>query len=193
MKRKKLDITKRLRAVERGKFLKLLLYPSVLAVVVGSLFVVPTLLPWSFQLFFRWVLRGGDLDTIPEKFHAELSAMCNNLADENGVIKGIEYSKNIEIAESLGTFQCKRVNGGQEWLIRDHKSFTSSEEAIVGTGIAEFLVMILGTDYSYNIEARIPNLQRKPSSLHLNTNFVNPPKSDSQKNQKLYEKTRAID
>ncbi|WP_332863340.1 hypothetical protein [Pannus brasiliensis] len=163
----------------------MLIYPSVLAVAIASLFVVPPLLPWSFQLFLRWVFRGGDLDTIPAKFHAELNEMCYKAADENGVVKGREYSNNIEIAESLGTFHCKKVNGGQEWLIQDHKSFASADEAILGTGIAEFLVTILGTDYSYDIEARIPNLKDKPSSINLKTNSIEAPAIADRKNQKI--------
>jgi hypothetical protein len=78
-------------------------------------------------------------------------------ADSAGKVKTRNYTENPEIAESLGTFRCTLVNGGQEWLIEDYKSFNSADEAILGTELAVFIAEILGTDYSYNIRAYIPN------------------------------------
>ena len=78
-------------------------------------------------------------------------------ADSAGEVKTRNYIEHTEIAESLGTFRCTLVNGGQQWLIEDYKSFSSADEAILGTQLAVFIAEILGTDYSYNIRAYIPN------------------------------------
>ncbi|MCZ8243932.1 MAG: hypothetical protein O9323_19790 [Microcystis sp. LE19-131.1A] len=112
-------------------------------------------LPWSFHLFVRWATKGGDLDKIPAKFYAELNQLCLR-ADSRGEVRTRNYTEYTEIAESLGTFRCTLVNGGQEWLIEDYKSFSSADEAILGTQLAVFITEILGTGYSYRIRARIP-------------------------------------
>ncbi|WP_430015235.1 hypothetical protein ACQY1X_23945 [Microcystis protocystis FBCC-A270] len=112
-------------------------------------------LPWSFYLFVRWATKGGDLDKIPAKFYAELNQLCLR-ADSRGEVRTRNYTEYTEIAESLGTFRCTLVNGGQEWLIKDYYSFDSVDEATLGTQLAVFIVEILGTDYGYRIRARIP-------------------------------------
>ncbi|MDB9406487.1 hypothetical protein PN470_19870 [Microcystis sp. CS-574] len=112
-------------------------------------------LPWSFHLFVRWATKGGDLDKIPAKFYAELNQLCLR-ADSRGEVRTRNYTEYTEIAESLGTFRCTLVNGGQEWLIKDYYSFDSVDEATLGTQLAVFIVEILGTDYGYRIRARIP-------------------------------------
>lgn len=104
----------------------------------------------------HWATKGGDLDKIPAKFYAELNQLCLR-ADSAGEVKTRNYTEHTEIAESLGTFRCTLVNGGQEWLIEDYKSFNSADEAILGTQLAVFIAEILGTDYSYRIRAYIPN------------------------------------
>jgi hypothetical protein len=161
MAKAKLDLTERLHKIEHRNVKRLAIALSIPILIVGSSWVIYSLLPWSFQLFIRWVFRQGDLYQIPEKFHEELNDMCRNALANNGIIEGRKYLKNIEIADSLGTFRCTLVNGGQEWLIQDHKSFNSPDEAILGTELAVSIASILGTDYSYDIEAKIPNLNLK--------------------------------
>ncbi|MDB9424218.1 hypothetical protein PN437_04685 [Microcystis aeruginosa CS-564/01] len=95
------------------------------------------------------------INKIPDKFYAELNQLCLR-ADSRGEVRTRNYTEYTEIAESLGTFRCTLVNGGQEWLIEDYKSFSSADEAILGTQLAVFITEILGTDYSYRIRAHIP-------------------------------------
>ena len=156
MKRSKLDLAKRLNRSRKKKYNQLLLPCLYLTIILGLSYLVYLNLPWSFHLFMRWVTKGGDLDKIPAKFYAELNQLCLR-ADSRGEVRTRNYTEYTEIAESLGTFRCTLVNGGQEWLIEDYKSFSSADEAILGTQLAVFIAEILGTDYSYNIRAYIPN------------------------------------
>jgi len=156
MKKSKLDLAKHLNRSQKRKYNKFLIPSLYLTIILGLSYLVYLNLPWSFHLFMRWVTKGGDLDKIPAKFYAELNQLCLR-ADSAGEVKTRNYTENTEIAESLGTFKCTLVNGGQEWLIEDYKSFNSADEAILGTQLAVFITEILGTDYSYNIRAYIPN------------------------------------
>ena len=156
MKKSKLDLAKHLNRSQKRKYNKFLIPSLYLTIILGLSYLVYLNLPWSFHLFMRWVTKGGDLDKIPAKFYAELNQLCLR-ADSAGEVKTRNYTENTEIAESLGTFKCTLVNGGQEWLIEDYKSFNSADEAILGTQLAVFIAEILGTDYSYNIRAYIPN------------------------------------
>ena len=156
MKKSKLDLAKHLNRSQKRKYNKFLIPSLYLTIILGLSYLVYLNLPWSFHLFMRWVTKGGDLDKIPAKFYAELNQLCLR-ADSAGEVKTRNYTEHTEIAESLGTFQCTLVNGGQEWLIEDYKSFSSADEAILGTQLAVFIAEILGTDYSYNIRAYIPN------------------------------------
>jgi len=156
MKKSKLDLAKRLNRSPKRKYDKFLTSSLYLTIILGLCYLVYLNLPWSFHLFMRWVTKGGDLDQIPAKFYAELNQLCLR-ADSAGEVKTRNYIEHTEIAESLGTFKCTLVNGGQEWLIEDYKSFNSADEAILGTQLAVFITEILGTDYSYNIRAYIPN------------------------------------
>ena len=156
MKKSKLDLAKHLNRSQKRKYNKFLISSLYLTIILGLSYLVYLNLPWSFHLFVRWVTKGGDLDKIPAKFYAELNQLCLR-ADSAGEVKTRNYTENTEIAESLGTFKCTLVNGGQEWLIEDYKSFNSADEAILGTQLAVFITEILGTDYSYNIRAYIPN------------------------------------
>jgi hypothetical protein len=156
MKKSKLDLAKHLNRSQKRKYNKFLIPSLSLTIILGLCYLVYLNLPWSFHLFVRWVTKGGDLDKIPAKFYAELNQLCLR-ADSAGEVKTRNYTENTEIAESLGTFKCTLVNGGQEWLIEDYKSFNSADEAILGTQLAVFITEILGTDYSYNIRAYIPN------------------------------------
>ena len=156
MKRSKLDLAKRLNLSPKRKHNKIMTYSLYLTTILVLCYLVYLNLPWSFHLFVRWATKGGDLDKIPAKFYAELNQLCLR-ADSAGEVKTRNYTENTEIAESLGTFKCTLVNGGQEWLIEDYKSFNSADEAILGTQLAVFITEILGTDYSYNIRAYIPN------------------------------------
>jgi len=156
MKKSKLDLAKHLNRSQKRKYNKFLIPSLSLTIILGLCYLVYLNLPWSFHLFVRWVTKGGDLDKIPAKFYAELNQLCLR-ADSAGEVKTRNYTENTEIAESLGTFKCTLVNGGQEWLIEDYKSFNSADEAILGTQLAVLIAEILGTDYSYNIRAYIPN------------------------------------
>jgi len=159
MRKSKLDLAKHLNRYQKKKYNKFLISSLYLTIILGLSYLsylVYLNLPWSFHLFMRWVTKGGDLDKIPAKFYAELNQLCLR-ADSAGKVKTRNYTENPEIAESLGTFRCTLVNGGQEWLIEDYKSFNSADEAILGTELAVFIAEILGTDYSYNIRAYIPN------------------------------------
>jgi hypothetical protein len=156
MKRSKLDLAKRLNRSRKRKYDKFLTSSLYLTIILGLFYLLYLNLPWSFHLFMRWVTKGGDLDKIPAKFYAELNQLCLRV-DSTGEVRTRNYTEHTEIAESLGTFQCTLVNGGQEWLIEDYKSFSSADEAILGTQLAVFIAEILGTDYSYNIRAYIPN------------------------------------
>ena len=156
MRKSKLDLAKHLNRYQKKKYNKFLISSLYLTIILGLSYLVYLNIPWSFHLFLRWVTKGGDLDKIPAKFYAELNQLCLR-ADSAGKVKTRNYTKNLEIAESLGTFKCTLVNGGQEWLIEDYKSFNSADEAILGTELAVFIAEILGTDYSYNIRAYIPN------------------------------------
>jgi len=155
MKKSKLDLAKHLNRSQKRKYNKFLIPSLSLTIILGLCYLVYLNLPWSFHLFVRWVTKGGDLDKIPAKFYAELNQLCLR-ADSAGEVKTRNYTENPEIAESLGTFRCTLVNGGQEWLIEDYKSFSSADEAILGTQLAVFITEILGTGYSYRIRARIP-------------------------------------
>ncbi|MFM6063694.1 MAG: hypothetical protein ACKPAE_15025, partial [Microcystis panniformis] len=75
------------------------------------------------------------------KFYAELNQLCLR-ADSTGEVRTRNYTEYTEIAESLGTFRCTLVNGGHEWLIEDYKSFSSADEAILGTQLAVFITEI---------------------------------------------------
>jgi hypothetical protein len=156
MQKSKLDLAKHLNRYQKKKYNKFLISSLYLTIILGLSYLVYLNIPWSFHLFLRWVTKGGDLDKIPAKFYAELNQLCLR-ADSAGKVKTRNYTKNLEIAESLGTFKCTLVNGGQEWLIEDYKSFNSADEAILGTQLAVFIAEILGTDYIYNIRAYIPN------------------------------------
>ncbi len=156
MKKSKLDLAKHLNRSQKRKYNKFLIPSLSLTIILGLCYLVYLNLPWSFHLFMRWVTKGGDLDKIPAKFYAELNQLCLR-ADSAGEVRTRNYTEYTEIAESLGTFRCTLVNGGQEWLIEDYKSFNSADEAILGTELAVFIAEILGTDYSYNIRAYIPN------------------------------------
>jgi len=155
MKKSKLDLAKHLNRSQKRKYNKFLIPSLSLTIILGLCYLVYLNLPWSFHLFVRWVTKGGDLDKIPAKFYAELNQLCLR-ADSAGEVKTRNYTENPEIAESLGTFRCTLVNGGQEWLIEDYKSFSSADEAILGTQLAVFITEILGTGYGYRIRARIP-------------------------------------
>lgn len=157
MKKSKLDLAKHLHQFQKRKFNKKFIIPPLsLFVLLGLSYLIYTNLPWSFHLFIRWATRGGDVNQIPPKLYGELNQLCSH-ADANGEVKARNYLKNLEIADSLGTFKCTLVNGGQEWLIEDYKSLKSADEAILGTQLAVFIAEILGTDYSYKIRAYIPN------------------------------------
>jgi hypothetical protein len=156
MKKTKVDLAKHLNKFQRRKFNKFLIPSLSLIIILGLSYLIYANLPWSFHLFIRWAIKGGDLDRIPQKFYGELNQLCLR-ADSTGEVKARNYVDNLEIAESLGTFKCTLVNGGQEWLIEDYKSFNSADEAILGTQLAVFIAEILGTNYSYKIRAYIPN------------------------------------
>jgi hypothetical protein len=155
MRKSKLDLAKRLNRSRKRKYDKFLTSSLYLTITLVLCYLVYLNLPWSFHLFMRWATKGGDLNKIPDKFYSELNQLCLR-ADSTGEVRTRNYTEYTEIAESLGTFRCTLVNGGQEWLIEDYKSFSSADEAILGTQLAVFITEILGTDYSYRIRAYIP-------------------------------------
>jgi hypothetical protein len=66
------------------------------------------------------------------------------------------YGASSEIAYGLGKFECWRSPSGKSWLIRDRYGFSRPGEAAAATPLAELLVALWGTAYSYKIESTIP-------------------------------------
>ncbi|WP_013324555.1 hypothetical protein [Gloeothece verrucosa] len=112
-------------------------------------------MPWHWQLFLRWLVRGPDVSSIPERLYPELNILCYS-ADKKGRVNGYKGSK--EIAYALGNFDCERSPDGQYWIIQDTYSFAVPGEAGPGSPLAIFLVSMVGTNYSYQIQGIVPIL-----------------------------------
>ena len=112
MKRSKLDLAKRLNRYRKRKYDKFLTSSLYLTIILGLFYLLYLNLPWSFHLFVHWVTKGGDLDKIPAKFYAEVTQLCLR-ADSRREVRSRNYTEHTEIAESVGTFRCTLVNGGQ--------------------------------------------------------------------------------
>lgn len=110
-------------------------------------------LPWHWQLFFRWLVRGGDVRTIPSSVQRELSILCYTAA-RNGHVDG--YQASPQISYSLGMFQCLPSKYEDSWIIHDIYGFDSTREAMKGTPIAAILIKLVGQDYTFQIDAAIP-------------------------------------
>ncbi|PSF39123.1 hypothetical protein C7H19_03215 [Aphanothece hegewaldii CCALA 016] len=110
-------------------------------------------LPWHWQLFFRWLVRGGDVNTIPTSLAQELNNLCQT-ANRSHHVNGYNGSK--AIAYSLGKFECKLSRDQKFWLIYDIYGFDSTKEAMKGTPIAVLMIKLAGQDYTYKIKASIP-------------------------------------
>lgn len=153
MKKPRTDLVHHLQKTRRQNTLKVILWPSIVILSIGLVFYGLTHLPWHWQLFIRWLIRGGDVTYIPERFSKELSTLCYT-GSPNGKVDG--YQGSLEIAYALGSFQCKRSSDRGYWIIEDTYTFARSEEASGGTQLAVLLVAVVGTDYSYKIEGIIP-------------------------------------
>jgi hypothetical protein len=167
--RPSVDLTSRLQSIEDQKYPKLqawqtgakkMLWTTGKWILgVGTLTAIGTALylyfgvSWHTRLFSHWLLRQGDIQEVPITLHQELDQLCR-AADATGQVNGYEGS--TEIAYGLGHFQCLASEDGYFWTIRDTYGFDDSTEALAGTQLAEFLINLVGSDYTYEIEARIP-------------------------------------
>ena len=110
-------------------------------------------LPWHWQLFLNWLVRGGDVTSIPVHLYPEIRELCQ-AKDSNGQVNG--YQSSPEIAYGLGRFECRSLGNSRDWEISDKYGFAQVSEAAAGTQIAEVLVALVGTDYFYEIRGTIP-------------------------------------
>ncbi|EAZ89042.1 hypothetical protein [Crocosphaera chwakensis] len=114
--------------------------------------------PWHWQLFFHWLVRGEDINSIPVNLHSEIREFCQQ-SQSNGQVDG--YKGSPEIAYGLGKFKCRRSSRLDQWEISDQYGFAKVEEAAAGTQMAEILVALVGTDYFYEIKGTIPTHRQK--------------------------------
>lgn len=128
--------------------------------MIGIILYLSVGIPWHIKLFGYWLLRKEEINSIPAYLHSELNNLCQT-ADNNGQVDG--YQGSNEIAYGLGRFQCLASQDERAWLIRDTYGFNEEHEALAGTQLAEFLVILWGENYTYKIEAIIPRKQKSPS------------------------------
>lgn len=162
------DLSEQLQRLEQRKYPKLKEFGIVLrglllssrwiwgtSLVVGGIFLWLNLsqFPWHWQLFVHWLKKEGDITEIPFKLHEELRELCQH-ANTEGIVNG--YLASTEIAYSLGNFECQYSRFDSAWIIKDTYGFERPEEAAGGTQVAELLVELWGTEYSYEIRAIIP-------------------------------------
>ncbi len=178
--RSNIDLSSRLQALESQKYpqlaewqgkgqvafkqsLKLALIIGLILIIGKGLFSIVSL-PWHWQLFSHWLQRKGELQEIPVSLYQELNRLCLN-ADKNGQVDG--YNASREVAYGLGHFQCLPTQDNKGWVIRDKYAFNDSAEALAGTQLAEFLINVWGSDYTYDIRATIPKVTQNWTIIDL--------------------------
>ena len=156
---KRLNLSQKLQRKQRQRWLKPLYWLSGGMIVVWLTLSVQRLgVPWHWQLFFHWLVRGEDINSIPVHLHSEIRELCQQ-SKFNGQVDG--YQGTPEIAYGLGRFECRRSTRLGHWEISDQYGFAKISEAAAGTQIAEMLVALVGTDYFYEIKGTIPaNIQK---------------------------------
>ncbi|MGK7933362.1 MAG: hypothetical protein AB4041_18280 [Microcystaceae cyanobacterium] len=120
---------------------------------VGMIIYSTVGVPWHIKLFGSWLLKKKEISYIPAHLHEELDQLCKT-ADRNGQVDG--YQGSDEIAYGLGRFQCLNSEDKQSWIVKDTYGFDDVNEALAGSQLAEFLVVLWGKDYTYEIKAIIP-------------------------------------
>ncbi|MEA5510342.1 hypothetical protein VB715_11260 [Crocosphaera sp. UHCC 0190] len=158
---KHLDLSEKLQQKQRQSQLKSVYWlgGTSLLVLVFICFLALGL-PWHWQLFFHWLLRRGDVTSIPVHLYPEIRELCQQ-SNKNGQVNG--YHSSPEIAYGLGRFKCRRSPTAKNWEISDKYGFAEVSEAAAGTQIAELLVAVMGTDYFYEIRGTIP-LENPPNN-----------------------------
>lgn len=156
---KPLNLREKLQRKQRQRWLKPLYYlGGGIFVVWLTLSVLRSGVPWHWQLFFHWLIRGGDVNSIPVHLHSEIRQLCQQ-SQFNGQVNG--YQGTPEIAYGLGRFECRRSSRLGHWEISDQYGFAEISEAAAGTQMAEILVALVGTDYFYEIKGTIPTNRQK--------------------------------
>ena len=151
---KRLNLSQKLQRKQRQRWLKpLYWFGGVVILAWLTLSVLRWGVPWHWQLSFHWLMRGGDVNSIPVHLHSEIRELCHQ-SQFNSQVNG--YQGTPEIAYGLGRFQCRRSRSSDHWEISDQYGFAEVSEAAAGTQIAEILVAVVGTDYFYEIRAAIP-------------------------------------
>lgn len=155
MKQSKVNLASHLQKTKRRRIITLVMLP-ITGILSIFIFNILLNLPWHTELFLRWLLRGGDVTHIPEKFYKELNELCYT-SNTHGVVDG--YQGSLEIAYALGKFRCHPSSDGDYWIIEDTYAFASPDEASPGSKLAVLLVSILGTNYSYKIQSIVPMIK----------------------------------
>ncbi len=154
MKIKQLNLSEKLQRKQRQRWHQPVYGLGGLSLLV---LVIVSLLLWGLprhgQLFFHWLVRGGDVTQIPVHLHSEIRELCSQ-AGPNGQVNS--YQSHPEIANGLGQFECRRSLSSESWEISDQYGFAKVSEAAAGTQLAEVLVALVGTNYFYQIKGTVP-------------------------------------
>lgn len=154
MSKPTLDISSILQKKQKQKIVKPLQWTLILGLLAILIYAgFQFALPWHWQLFFRWLTRGGEVKTIPKSLHQELNNLCKTASRSNYVNS---YQGSLEISYSLGKFECRTSRDQEHWIIYDTYGFDSTREAMKGSIIAVLLIKVAGQDYTYQINASIP-------------------------------------
>jgi hypothetical protein len=147
------DISSILQKKQKQKNVKPLQGTIIIGLLIGLIYAgFSFALPWHWQLFLRWLVRGGEVKTIPTSLHQELNNLCKT-ANRSNYVNGYNGSK--AIAYSLGKFECRLSRDQAHWVIHDLYGFDSTREAMKGSLIAVLLIKVVGQDYTYQINASI--------------------------------------
>lgn len=150
----KLNLSSILLKKQKQTVFKPFKWTIVLGLFVGLIYAYfQFALPWHWQLFLRWLVRGGDVNTVPTSLYQELNNLCQT-ANRSNHVNG--YNGSLEIAYSLGKFECRLSSDQQYWLIYEVYGFDSTREAMKGTPIAFLLIKLAGQNYTYQINAIVP-------------------------------------
>lgn len=148
------DISSVLQKKQKQKIFKPLQWILWLSLLIGLIYgSFQFALPWHWQLFFRWLVRGGEVKTIPTSLHQELNNLCKT-ANRSNHVNG--YQGSPAISYSLGKFECRISRDQEYWIIHDIYGFDSTKEAMKGSIFAVLLIKVAGQDYTYEINALIP-------------------------------------
>lgn len=150
----KINLSSILQKKQKQQVFKPLKWTIILGLFAGLIYTgFQFAVPWHWQLFLRWLVRGGDVNTVPTSLSQELNNLCQT-ANRSNHVNG--YNGSIEIAYSLGKFECRLSRDQQYWLIHDVYGFDSTREAMKGTPIAFLLIKLAGQSYTYQINAIVP-------------------------------------